>query len=140
PVRVVLHGQPAVGALDLLAVGGLGDPQNFVVISFHSCHWNPTQGRRGGLFSTAPEGRQTVAHIVRCGNVARRAARPTFSAATSPGGAKEILSALRGWSTSVTRVALGTVHPRLTPWATAAPPGLNAKTRRLSSCLRALPD
>src|SRR5205085_6095029 len=39
-VRVILHRQPAIRALDLLAVGGAGDAQDFVVIAFDCGHWH----------------------------------------------------------------------------------------------------
>ena len=37
-VGVILHRQLAIGALDLVAVGGLGDAEDFVIISFRGGH------------------------------------------------------------------------------------------------------
>src|SRR6185437_11597364 len=51
PIRVIFHRQPAVGAFDLLAIGGLSDTQHFVIISFYACHVHPTStgiGQFGG--------------------------------------------------------------------------------------------
>ena len=39
-VRVMLHRQPPISALDLLAARGAGDPQDFVIISLGNGHLN----------------------------------------------------------------------------------------------------
>ena len=37
-IRVVLHRHAAIGALDLLGVGGLGDAEDFVIVTLHGSH------------------------------------------------------------------------------------------------------
>jgi hypothetical protein len=36
---MIFHREATIGALDLLGVGGAGDAENFVIITFGCGHW-----------------------------------------------------------------------------------------------------